>query len=138
MGAVDNQPKAALSAKLFDTIVLSGIAPHAHEHHGTGSRPDLTLDILRVETEILIDVRENRLQPLIENDMVGRDERQRGRDDLVALVPMLGFLQYIDGEMEPARRRVEKMRVRQTRIVAPALFEFQRLVTRPGPAFLQA
>src|SRR5690606_30274313 len=87
MRRVQNELQPMFTAEVPDRLILPAVAAEADEHHGSGPEGNPVAHALRIEAEILVDIGKDGLQAGIEDGVVGGDEGQRRRDDLVFLLP---------------------------------------------------
>ena len=125
-------------ADFRDPRELARIAAKPHENDGARARRDLALDVIRIETQMRVDVGEHRLQVRMQNRVVGRDERDRRGDNFIAVRPAVPLPVDVECQMQAARRRIEKMSMRKAAVALPSLFERDRLEAGAGPSFFQA
>jgi len=84
-GVLDHHKPVAVG-DLADDVEPRRLAKGVHRKDGLRAGSDGVLDEVRVDVGgVRLDVHEHRLRPLIQGAVAGRDEAERGRDDLLWL-----------------------------------------------------
>ena len=136
--SVENQRQAVLAAEVRDGLQLPGAAAHSDEDHRPGARPDALHQGLGVQAQELVDVGEHRSHPHVLDRLVGGDEGQRRRDDLIAVLPAPVILEHLQGHVQSRRAAVQEVSMRQPGVFAPLTFDVQGLEAQSRPAPLEA
>jgi hypothetical protein len=69
--------------------------------------------------------------------MIGRYERERGSDDLIPFGPRSLFLEEPNSQMEAGGGGIQKVGMREARILFPSFLELDRFEAQSGPSLLQ-